>query len=91
MVIPYLEPVRNPSSPSLTTSSVGGGVTALLLAGPGVCPLPLDDVLLRPLQRPLATAPPRATTPMFGSDAPCLAGVGVGSVVALVLTICEIE
>ena len=41
--------------------------------------------------RTLATTPPRATAPMVGSDAPCLAGVGVGTVVALVLTIYEIE
>ena len=81
MVIPYLEPVRNPSSPSLTTSSVGGGVTALFLAGPGVCPLPLAGVLLRPLPRPLATAPPRVTAPM----------IGVSTVGSLVLTIYEIE
>ena len=48
-------------------------------------------VLLRPLSRPLATVHPRVTAPMVGSDAPCVAGVGVGTVVALVLTICEIE
>ena len=80
-----------PSSPSLTTPSVGGGVTALVLAGPGVCHLPLEDVLPRPLPRPIATVPLRATAPVAGSDAPSLAGVGVGTVVALVLAICEIE
>ena len=81
----------SPSVPSLTTSSVGGGVTALVLDGPGACPLPLEDVLPRPLPRPLATAPLRATAPAAGSDASCLADVGVGAVVALVLTICKIE
>ena len=81
----------SPYSPSLNTSSVGGGVTALVLAGPGACPLPLEDVLLRPLPWPLATAPLRVTVSVAGSDASCLAGVGVGAVVALVLTICEIE
>ena len=80
-----------PSSPSLNTSSVGGGVTALVLAGPGACPLPLDDILPRPLPRHLATAPLRATASVAGSDASCPAGVDVGAVVALVLTICEIE
>ena len=83
LILPFL--------PSLTTSSVGGGFTALVLDGPGVCPLSLEDVLPRPLPRPLATAPLRATSPVVGSDASCLAGVGVGAVVALVLTICEIE
>ena len=91
MVIPRLALTHFPLPHPPTTSSVGGGVTALVLAGPGVCPLPLEDVLLRPLPQLLATAPPRATAPMVGSDAPCLAGVGVGTVVALVLTICEIE
>ena len=80
-----------PSSPSLTISSISGGVTALVPDGLGVCPLPLEDVLPRPLPRPLATTPLRATAPVAGSDASCLAGVGVGAVVALVLTICEIE
>ena len=59
--------------------------------GPGVLPLPLEDVLPRPLPRPLATAPLRATVSVAGSDASCLADVDVGAVVALVLTICEIE
>ena len=81
----------SPSSPSLTTSSVGGGVTALVLNGPGACPLPLEDVLPRPLPRPLATAPLRAIVSVAGSDASCLADVDVGAVVALVLTIREIE
>ena len=99
----------SPSSPSLTTSSVGGGVTALAPDGLGAYPLPLEDVLPRPLPRPLAvtlplgevlprplprplaTAPLRATASVAGSDASCLAGVAVGAVVALVLTICEIE
>ena len=80
-----------PSSPSLTTSSVGGGVTALVPDPLGACPLRLEYVLPRPLPRPLATTPLRATAPMAGSDASCLAGVGVGAVVALVLTICKIE
>ena len=80
-----------PFPPFLTTSSVGGGVTALVLDGPGACPLPLEDVLPRTLPRPLVTAPLRATALVAGSDASCLAGVGVGTVVALVLTICEIE
>ena len=40
---------------------------------------------------PLATAPLRATASVAGSDASCLGGVGIGVVVALVLTICEIE
>ena len=79
------------SSPSLNTSSVGGGVTALVPDGPGVCPLPLEDVLLRPLPRPLATVPLRATVSVASSDASCLADAGVGAVVALVLTTCEIE
>ena len=81
----------SPSSPSLITSSVGGGVTALVSDGLGARPLPLEDVLPRPLPRPLAATLPRATAPVAGSDASCLAGVGVGAVVALVLTICEIE
>ena len=81
----------SPSSPSLTTSSVGGGVTALVPDGLGACPLPLEDVLPRPLPRPLVTTPLRVTAPVAGSDASCLAGVGVGAVVALVLTICKIE
>ena len=55
------------------------------------CPLPLEEVLPRPLPRPLAATLPLATTPVVGSDAPCLAGVGVRTLVALVLTICEIE
>ena len=82
----------SPSLPSLTTSSVGGGVTALVPDGLGACPLPQEDVLPRPLPWPLATTPLRATAPVAGSDASCLAGVGVGvgAVVALVLTICEI-
>ena len=81
-----------PIPPSLTTSSAGGGVTALVPDGLGACPLPLEDVLPRPLPRPLATTPLRATAPMAGSDASCLADVGVGAVVvALVLTICKIE
>ena len=77
----------SPSSPSLITSSVGGGVTALVSDGLGARPLPLEDVL----PRPLAAALPRATAPVAGSDAPCLAGAGVGAVVALDLTIYEIE
>ena len=82
----------SPSLPSLTTSSVGGGVTALVPDGLGACPLPLEDVLTRPLPRPLATTPLRATAPVDGSDASYLADVGVGAVVvALILTICEIE
>ena len=81
----------SPSSPSLTTSSVGGGVTALVSDGLGARPLPLEDVLPRPLPRPLAATLPRATAPVAGSDASCLAGFGVGAVVALVLTISEIE
>ena len=81
----------SPSSRSLTTSSVGGGVTALVSDGLGARPLPLEDVLPRPLPRPLATAPLRATVSVAGSDASCLADVDVGAVVALVLTICEIE
>ena len=80
-----------PSSPSLTTSSVGGGVTALVSYWLGARPLPLEDVLPRPLPRPLAAALPRATTPVAGSDASCLADVDAGAVVALVLTICKIE
>ena len=80
------------SFPFLTlSSSVGGGVTALVSEGLGARPLPLEDVLPRPLPRPLATAPLRATVSVAGSDAPCPAGAGVGVVVALVLTICEIE
>ena len=54
------------------------GVTALVPDGLCACPLPLEDVLPRPLPRPLVTAPLRATAPVAGSDAPCLAGVGVG-------------
>ena len=80
-----------PILPSLTTSSVGGGVTALVSDGLGARPLPLEDVLPRPLPRPLVATLPRATAPVAGSDASCLAGVGFGAVVALVLTICEIE
>ena len=72
-------------------SSVGGGVTALVLDGTEACPLPLEDVLPRPLPRPLAATLARATAPVVGSDASCLADVGVGAVIALVLTICEIE
>ena len=81
----------SPSSPSLTTSSVGGGVTALVPDGLGVRPLPLEDVLPRPLPRPLVITPFRATIPVAGSDASCLADVGVGAVVTLVLTISETE
>ena len=81
----------SPPSPSLTTSSVGGGVTALVQDGLGARPLPLEGVLPRPLPRPLVTTPLRATALVAGSDASCLAGAGVGVVVALVLTICEIE
>ena len=81
----------SPSSPSLITSSVGGGVTALVSDGLGARPLPLEDVLPRPLPRPLVTAPLRATSPVAGPDALCPAGAGVGVVVALVLTICKIE
>ena len=59
----------------------------------GARPLLLEDVLPRPLPRPLATAPLRATVSVAGLDSSCLAGAGVGAgvVVALVLTICEIE
>ena len=81
----------SPSSPSLITSSVGGGVTALVSDGLGVCPLSLEDVLPRPLPRPLAAVLHRATAPVAGSVVSCLADVGVGLVVALVLTICERE
>ena len=83
----------SPSSSSLITSSVGGEVTALVSDGLGARPLPLEDVLPRPLPRPLAAALPQATVPEAGSDAPCPAGAGVdvGVVVALVLTICERE
>ena len=81
----------SPSSPSLTTSSVGGGVSALVPDGLGARPLLLEDVLPRPLPRPLATAPLRATISVAGSDASCLDDVDVGAIVALVLTICEIE
>ena len=82
------------SFPFLTlsySSSVGGGVTALVSDGLGARPLPLEDVHPRPLPRPLAAALPLATAPVVGSDAPCSVGAGVGEVVALVLTICEIE
>ena len=81
----------SPSSLSLITSSVGGGVTALVSDGLGARPLPLEDVLPRPLPRPLVVVLPGATAPVAGSDASCLADVGVGAVVALVLTIREIE
>ena len=70
---------------------VGGGVTALVLDGLGARPLPLEGVLPRPLPRPLAAVLLRATAPVAGSVVSCLAGVGVGVVVALVLTICERE
>ena len=81
----------SPSSPSLITSSVGGRVTALVSEGLLARPLPLEDVLPRPLPRPLAATLPRATAPVAGSGASCLADVGVGAVVALVLTIRKIE
>ena len=81
----------SPSSPSITTSSVGGGVTALVSDGLGARTLPLEDVLPRLLPQPLTSALPRATAPVAGSDASCLADVSVGAVVALVLTIREIE
>ena len=81
----------SPSSPSLIASSVGGGVTALVPDGLGSRPLPLEDVLTRPLPRPLAVVLPRATAPVAGSVVSCLAVVGVGVVVALVLTICQRE
>ena len=80
-----------PILPSVTTSSVGGGVTALVSDGLGARPLPLEDVLPRPLPRPIAATLPRATSPVAGSDGSCLADVDVGTVVALVLTICEIK
>ena len=76
---------------TLTTSSVGGGVTALVSDGLGACPLPLEDVLPRPLPQPLAAVLPRAPAPVAGSVVSCLADVGVDVVVALVLTICERE
>ena len=91
MVIPHSALAHSPLPPFLTTSSVGGGVTALVPDGPGVRPLHLEDVIPRPLPRPLATASLRATVSVAGSDASCLADVDVGAVVALVLTICEIE
>ena len=91
MVIPHSALAHSPLPPFLTTSSVGGGVTAVVLAGPGACPFPLEDVLPQPLPRPLATAPLRARVSVAGSDASCLAGAGVGAVVALLLTIYEIE
>ena len=92
MVIPHSALAHSPLPHLyLTTSSVGGGVTAVVLDGPGACPLPLEDVLLRPLPRPLATVPLRATVSVAGSDTSCLADVDVGAVVALVLTICERE
>ena len=81
----------SPSSLSLITSSVGGGVTALVSDGLGACPLPLEDVLPRPLPRPLAAVLPQATAPVASLVVSCLAGVGVDLVVALVLTICERE
>ena len=89
MAIPHFALVHSPLP--LITSSVGGGVTALASDGLGVCPLLLEDVLPRPLPRPLAVALPRATAPVAGSDASCLADVSVGAVVALVLTIRERE
>ena len=92
MVIPHSALAQFPlPHPSLTTFSVGGGVTALVPDGLGARPLPLEDVLLRPLSRPLATAPLGATVSVAGSDASCLADVDVGAVVALVITICKIE
>ena len=69
----------------------GGSVTALVPDGLGARPLPLEDVLPRPLPRPLAAVPPRATAPVTGSVVSCLSVVAAGAVVALVLTICEIE
>ena len=68
----------------------------MVIPHPALAHFPLPRPLLLPHQsveesRPLATAPPRATAPMVGSDSACLASVGVGKVVALVLTICEIE
>ena len=78
--------------PFLTLSYlVDGGVTALVSDGLGARPLPLEDVLPRPLPRPLAATLPRATAPVAGADASCLADVGVDAVVALVLTIRKIE
>ena len=91
MVIPHSVLAHFPHPPPLTTSSAGGGVTALVPDGLGARPLLLEDVLPRPLPRPLAAVLPRATTPVAGSVVSCLAGVGVGVVVALVLTICERE
>ena len=81
----------SPSSLSLITSSVGEGVTALVSDGLGARPFHLEDFLPRPLPRPLAATLPRATAPVAGSVVSCLADVGVGVVVALVLTICERE
>ena len=80
----------SPSSPSLIISSVGGGVTALVSDWLGARPLPLEDVLPRPLPRPLVAVLP-SHSPVAGSVVSCLSGVGVGVVVALVLTICERE
>ena len=93
MVIPHsaLAHFPLPHPLLLLPPSISGGVTALVLDRPGAFPLPLEDVLPRPLPRPLVTAPLRAIAPVAGSDAPCPAGAGVGVVVALVLTLCEIE
>ena len=92
MAFPHFSLVHSPHPrPLLITSSAGGGVTALVPDGLGARPLPLEDVLPRPLPRPLAAVLPRATAPVAGSDAYFLADVGVGAVVALVLTIRERE
>ena len=92
MVIPHSALAHSPLPPPLLLlpQSVEESPT-LVLDGPGVCPLPLEDVLPRPLPRPLVTTPLRATASVAGSDDSCLAGVCVGAVVARVLTICEIE
>ena len=94
MAIPHSALVHFPHPPLLLLlpESVEESLP-IVSDGLGARPLPLEDVLPRPLPRPLAAALPRATAPVAGSDAPCSAGdgVGVGVFIALVLTICEIE
>ena len=91
MAIPHSALFQFPHPPLLLLLPQSVEESLLVSDGLGARPLPLEDVLPRPLPRPLAVALPRATAPVAGSDASCLADVSVGAVVALDLTIRERE